>query len=90
MGISNILRGWGNLILDEFDLLSPELKDLAERRLKICDSCEIRTDNKCDKRKKGINIETGQLVKGCSCNLSAKCLDPDSECPLAKWKKYNG
>ena len=24
---------------------------------------------------------------GCGCNLSAKTLDPNSECPLAKWKK---
>ena len=35
----------------------------------------------------GINIETGKVRKGCGCNLSAKTLDSNSECPLAKWKK---
>jgi hypothetical protein len=88
MAISNIIRGWGNIILDELDFLNPVIKEKAEERLNICDTCPLRTNNKCDKTKKGINIETGEEVYGCSCNLTAKALDPSSMCPLHKWKDY--
>lgn len=88
MAISNILTGWGNRILDEFNILSPLLKSKAEERLLICDTCPMRVNNKCAKTKKGINIETGIETNGCGCNLSAKSLDPNSQCPLAKWKSY--
>lgn len=88
MAISNILTGWGNYIKEQIGLLSPQIKQKAEERLLICDACPMREHNTCVKTRIGKNIETGLMVKGCGCNLAAKSMDPNSECPLAKWKKY--
>lgn len=88
MSLVNILTGWGNLIKNRFDILPEQIKKEGEKRLLICDTCPLRTGNNCDPSKIGINIETGQERRGCGCKLSAKALDPNSECPLSKWKKY--
>lgn len=88
MALSNIVTGWVNFSLDFFNQLHPKIKEEGEKRLEICSGCPMRTLNKCDKTKTGINIESGLEVKGCSCNLSAKVLDPNSECPKGLWKKY--
>ena len=48
----------------------PEEWHLAEERLYICDDCEYRTVNKC---------------KICGCNLAAKTLVKEAECPRKKW-----
>jgi len=87
MAIINIITGWANLLRDRFDVLPDDLKQMAEERLIICNSCHMREQNTCMTNRTGINIETGKVRKGCGCNLSAKTLDPNSECPLAKWKK---
>jgi hypothetical protein len=48
----------------------PEQWHLAEQRLYICDDCPLRINNKCSK---------------CGCNLAAKTLVEESECPEGKW-----
>lgn len=88
MAISNIIRGWTNFTLDFFDALHPVIKQEGEKRLSICTDCPMRQGNTCSKNLKGINIETKEEVNGCGCNLAAKTLDPNSNCPLSKWKEY--
>lgn len=88
MALSNILTGWGNLVLDTFHLLDPDLQKEAEARLSQCNTCEMRIDNTCNKRQFGTHVKTGEKVRGCGCHLAAKALDPDSSCPLGKWDKF--
>lgn len=96
--ISQILEGWGNSIKDKFNLLNnPELKIKSEKRLLICNTCNLREGNTCSKKRTGFVLETfrygsekvdrikGQLVKGCGCNLSSKSLCNDCQCPCNYW-----
>ena len=82
-----ILEGWGNVVKDEFNILDPKIKQLASARMLICDNCEIRDGSACDPEKCGTHVETGEIECGCGCNIAAKTLSPNSECPLGKWKK---
>lgn len=68
--INGILTGWFNVILSELGILPDSIKQEAERRLKICETCPDRVNNRC-----GI----------CGCALIAKSKDPNSKCPSKKW-----
>lgn len=68
--LNNIATGWLNYIKGELGILSEEIKQKAEARLKICETCEFRVKNSC-----------GQ----CGCILTAKTKDPNSVCPKSKW-----
>jgi hypothetical protein len=83
--INQIFTGWANYIKDKFDSLDPEVKALSEKRLVHCDNCHMRTSHKCDPRKVGTHVETGQQIHGCGCNIAAKTMSPGSSCPLGKW-----
>lgn len=98
ININHILEGWGNSIKDRFNMLNdPELKSKSEKRLTICDTCPLRDNNTCSKNRTGFVVKTfkygneqvdrikGQLVKGCGCNLSAKSLCEDCQCPRGLW-----
>ena len=85
--ISQILSGWGNRFKDVFGLLDAETKEISRLRLIHCNSCYMRTNNSCDPRKQMKNNITGEVVKGCGCNISAKSMSPHSICPLGKWDK---
>ncbi len=69
-----IFDGFLNLVFPD-----TEVEVLAEKRLKICFKCPIRTNNKCDKAK-SLNG-----IKGCNCFLNMKTKSPSSSCPLKKW-----
>ena len=94
--INDILEGWGNNLKDKLNLLEPELKSKGKKRLLICNSCELRVNNTCDKNKKGFaeidfiynnqKREKNKLYNGCGCNLSAKTVCNDCKCPLGKWE----
>ena len=83
--ISQILSGWGNRIKDVFGVLDEETKELSRKRLLYCDSCLMRSGNTCDPRISMRNDVTGEEVRGCGCNISAKSMSPHSSCPLSKW-----
>ena len=87
MKLEEIFSGWANLIKDRFDKLDPSIKLQAEERLAHCNRCYMRTNNRCDPDKVGINLTTNIPTKGCGCYLSAKCLSPCSKCPLDIWGK---
>jgi hypothetical protein len=83
--INEILTGWGNVIKDQFNMVDPVTKALAKKRLELCNVCDMRQVNMCSPLREGKNIISGQMVKGCGCNISAKTLSPESQCPLSKW-----
>lgn len=83
--LKEIFDGWGNLVKDKFGTLNEEVKIMAQIRLEQCHTCRMRSGNVCDPTKQLKHIVTEQLVRGCGCNISAKTLSPDSECPAGKW-----
>lgn len=83
--IEQILTGWGNYMKSHFVELDPELKAEGQKRLEICDPCDMRNGGTCSTQKVGIHVGTGQKVRGCGCRLAAKALSPGSQCPLGKW-----
>ena len=88
LNINQIINGWANLLKDKLGLLDPKFKEVAELRLMNCHKCHIRDGLICSPNRKGINIVTGKLTKGCGCVITAKVMAEDSFCPLLKWKKY--
>lgn len=99
--IKQIANGWINLILNELELLPEDLKKEAEKRIEICHECPLRKDNRCDPEKEGEAVTTffykatgerrvqGINYKGCGCNLAAKTVCKDCQCPLGKWLEYD-
>lgn len=93
--LKNILIGWMRLGLDEFNLLSDELKELSDQRIGICTGCSLREGNSCSTEKSGKAIKSleyedeqrykGIVYSGCGCLLDAKTLVDDEKCPLGKW-----
>jgi|TARA_B110000240_G_scaffold196454_1_gene248661 hypothetical protein len=83
--IDQIMTGWGNLVKSHFVDLEPELKKESERRLKICDGCDMRSGGTCSTNKETAHLKTGVMTRGCGCRLAAKALSPESECPVGKW-----
>lgn len=83
--LKEIFDGWGNVVKDKFGILNEETKIMAEIRLEQCHSCSNRSGNICNPTRKIKHIVTGEMVWGCGCNLTAKTLSPDSECPAGKW-----
>lgn len=95
--LTQILKGWANLALDEFNLLPQEIKDMAEERFSICNVCPMRTNNTCSGKRKNEAVKDfyyhakkeqrfeGQMYTGCGCNLSAKPTVVAAQCPLGKW-----
>jgi hypothetical protein len=88
MEIDKIAKGYFNLLLDQLNLLDEKDRLLSSERLKICETCSVRTGDWCDSSKRGIN-DFGFVFTGCGCNLKAKSTLRFYEgiCPGNKWKK---
>ena len=84
--INEILTGWANTVRDRFNRLHPEVKEISERRLNICNECDMRNGSICDPMRVSQDVKTGALKRGCGCNLLAKTMSPKSQCPLSKWE----
>ena len=85
LNIKNIINGWANLVKDQFDTLEPSIKEQAQLRFLNCERCHIRNGNVCSSGRKGINLNSGKLTKGCGCFLPAKIMAKKANCPLGKW-----
>jgi hypothetical protein len=84
-----IINGWANLLKSKLHLLDSRFKEEAELRLMNCHRCHLIDGYICSTNRKGINIQTGKLTKGCGCVITAKVMSEQSECPLLKWKSYD-
>lgn len=83
MKLVEIAQGWLNLAKDD-----PILKEMAERRLDICDGCPFK------KQLSGTGQAIIQVVNQegsiyycdrCGCPLATKTLAPDAVCPAGNW-----
>jgi hypothetical protein len=83
--INEILTGWANLIKNGFNMLNDEYKELSASRLLICHTCDMRMGSICNPTKVSKHIVTGNLTRGCGCNIAAKSMGPKGKCPLGKW-----
>ena len=95
--ITTIISAYFKLLLVKTFGLPEEIKLEAERRLLICDTCPLKTNNWCDankcvKVKKAYKIGHGLIdyvynkVCGCGCYILAKIFVEDKNlCPLKKW-----
>lgn len=63
--LQEILEGWKNLIWE-----SPEIEELAKKRMIECGTCDYSTPLRCMK---------------CGCPLMAKIRSPKSNCPAGYW-----
>lgn len=86
MAIKHIIQGFTNLVKDNFGMLSEEIKEVASMRHNHCASCTLRDGNTCSTKTTAFHVKTGELTKGCGCNLAAKVVSPSSSCPLGKWE----
>ena len=83
--INEILSGWANVIYGNLGLLDDETRLMAQQRLEICNPCPVRLNNSCSPQIEIQNVVSGEMVKGCGCNIAAKTLSPQSSCPASKW-----
>lgn len=93
--VKNLLQGWSNVFLENFNLLSEDLKIKSETKLAICEQCSVRSGLVCssliedesiiDFNYEGEQRFKGHKYKGCSCPIYAKSLS-DSQCPLGKFE----
>ena len=72
--LMEILKGWGNLLIEKMGIYRTELQKLAAKRRKICNSCPIRFGKICSKEK-----------GGCGCVIEAKILCETCKCPKDLW-----
>lgn len=89
--ITTIISAYFKLLLVKTFGLPEEIKLEAERRLLICDTCPLKTNNWCD-AKKCVNVKHRLIdyvynkVCGCGCYILAKIFVEDKNlCPLKKW-----
>ena len=69
--LSEIAKGYTNLVKSKLLLTSQEEEELAEVRMNVCNACEFKSKmNTCKK---------------CGCYLPAKTKSKDSKCPLSLW-----
>lgn len=95
--ITTIISAYFKLLLVKTFGLPEEIKLEAERRLLICDTCPLKTNNWCDANKcvnvkKAYKTDKGLIdyifnkVCGCGCYILAKIFVEDKNlCPLKKW-----
>jgi len=68
--------------LDSLDILDEEAKNTVDYRLLFYANCSVRTDKSCDSK---TFIKNGTRFQGCGCNVEAKVLCKNCECPAGNW-----
>ena len=81
MKITNIVKGWKNLVFKD-----PEIEKLAIKRANICDNCTYAsTDETFDMSEDGDIISLKGYCKKCLCPFKAKLRSKQEICPIKKW-----
>ena len=83
MELVHIAQGWYNFITG-----SPEVKQMMNRRLAICDSCPHKVEISPLGKKilKALNEKASTYVCGlCGCPLSGLTAAPKKRCKAGKW-----
>lgn len=80
-----IAKGWWNKIIGKmFNTIPYYVRQQEVIRKSYCDNCPLNTNGWCDTSKEAEDIN-GNIVNGCGCQLEAKRLTPDQECPRLLW-----
>lgn len=82
----DVLKGCSQAYLVDLDSKPRVVQDVVKYRLSVCESCPLNENGWCNTKKEIQNIETGQMVKGCGCNLKCKTALLSQSCPASKWK----
>lgn len=83
INIFNIVKGWTNVLLDEFNALPPYIKELSTERQRVCQNCPLHSKGVCSTK---LSVKKGkEKIKGCGCPIIAKSMVLNEECPLDKW-----
>ena len=88
--LADFIKGCSSSYLADFynNSKHEKVKKVAVYRLKICDTCHMNDKGYCQNNgtKKIKNVDTGEEVIGCGCNLKCKTALLSSNCPAALWK----
>lgn len=85
LNIKSILKGWYlKLIGKHLNQIPYHELQQASIRKSFCDNCPLNTNGWCDTSKEAKDIN-GNIVNGCGCELEAKRLLKDQECPRLFW-----
>jgi hypothetical protein len=79
--LKHIINGYFNLLLQILNIEPKEIKDLSQKRMEICEKCELidRVGSKC-------SLPGSQPCCGsCGCSLKAATKSKDYSCPEKKW-----
>lgn len=75
--LQQITEGWvNNLTPSQF--LDPQITEVANERISICEKCEFHSKNH-------LSIRLDAHCTHCGCTLSAKTKCLTCECPIKKW-----
>lgn len=86
LNIKAIIKGWyTKLIKKRLNSIPYYIVQQSVIRKSHCDNCPLNTKGWCDTSKEEKDIN-GILVNGCGCELEAKQLTEDQECPRLLWK----
>ena len=86
--IKAIATGFANVITKSDE----GVEALAAHRLSICQSCSAYRYSKawrtevCSTSVKMIHKNSGKIVSGCGCVISAKVRQSEEPCPSGKWE----
>jgi len=69
----------------DFNQDKERIERLAKARLSICESCPIYINGRCDRDSTIEHMVTGEIVKGCGCNMKTKVYCEECSCPAEKW-----
>ena len=79
--IPNITQGWINSVKDKFDILSPELKEVANKRIGICNGCPFNSEA----AKANLGYDTSldyYHCSSCKCPIDKKVFSFAENCGL--------
>lgn len=75
LDVLQILQGWTNKTLSDYNALPKEMQELSDNRMSHCNKCEENA---------GLQGVTAKCLK-CGCYLPQKTLGLSQKCPLNKW-----
>lgn len=81
----HIFKGWSNMMKESLGLLDPETKAMAEKRLKICETCPLRSKREMCSAFRKIE-ENGKSIRGCGCDLKAAATVKAKKCVRGLWE----
>ena len=61
--LNEIINGWANVVKDRIGTLDPNIKQMAENRLLLCNVCHMRINNTCSPKNIWIDLKKWYFQK---------------------------